>query len=122
MTGDGEVRIYVDGEYDMKGQATWGTKNQVDSLFVYSKEVDRITEFYGVLYTDALSVQGAGGGGPSNTDLYGAIIATSDKIDTAGQLKVEYGDALDGIVLEEVEVEYALILYLHVSENVVKVD
>ncbi len=117
VTGEGEVRIYVDGEFNMNGQAEWGTKDQVDSLFVYSKEAKRVTALHGVLYTDAVKVRGQG-----STAMYGAVISTADKITTAGNFEVEYAEELDGIVLEEVEVEFALITYLHVTENVVKVD
>ncbi|MEF8914044.1 DUF7289 family protein [Natronomonas sp.] len=122
VVGDGKVEIYVDGEFDMNGQPTWGRDSQVDSLFVYSLGVDRITEFYGVIYTDDVDVAGAGGGGPSSTDLKGALISTADNIEASGQLKVEYDPALENIQLEEVETEFATLMYLHVTDNKVRVE
>lgn len=122
ITGDGQVDIYINGEYRMNGQPTWGGEDSVDQLTVYSQSADRITEFYGILYTGAVDVQGAGGGGPGNVDFQGALISTSDNVEISGQLRVEYDEALEDQILQEIDLEFATINYLHVSHSTVRVE
>lgn len=137
IQGDGNVRIYIDGEYDMRGQAAWNgngnggnngggstgdTENNVDQLMVYSQSVDRITQFNGVLYTGAFSIDGGGGGSPDSTNFQGALISTADDVEVGGNIRIEYDGSLQDRILQEVDLEYATINYLHVSHSVVKVE
>lgn len=178
IEGDGNVTIYVAGDFRMSGQATWGNSSNVDSLMLYSDSVSRITGIYGILYTDAVSLEGSGsglngggsgegtgggsgeedgggpgegtGGGPSEEDgdesgeedcdeedgegsgdcggsnqaihLQGALISTADDIEMSGNVGIRYEQSLGNTVLEDVQTEYATVVYLHVSEERVRID
>lgn len=118
VTGDGTVKIYVDGEFHMKGQATWGNAGQRDSLLIYSDEVDRITTYHGIIYTDAIKIAGQGAG----KGIVGALISTADTVTLTGNSQVSYDPSLSSTTLQEVEVAFAEISYLHITENKIKVD
>jgi hypothetical protein len=115
VTGDGSVTLYVDGEFHMNGQPTWGDESHVDSLVIYSKTVDRITRLHGVLYTGAVDVDGAGGG--NSMDLTGALVSTSDDVEMGGNVDIEYHSSLSGSNVQEVDLEFAKLSYLHITNN-----
>ncbi|WP_302082930.1 DUF7289 family protein [Salinibaculum rarum] len=115
VTGDGSVTLYVDGEFHMNGQPTWGDESHVDSLLIYSKTVDRITRLHGVLYTGAVDVDGAGGG--NSMDLTGALVSTSDDVEMGGNVDIEYHSSLSGSNVQEVDLEFAKLSYMHITNN-----
>lgn len=117
VTGDGNVTVYVDGEFHMNGQTVWGNCAQVDSLLIYSEDVSRIAELHGVLYTDAISIKGKGG----RKGLVGALVSTADTVSLGGNAQITYDDSLGTRTIQEVETEYAGISYLHVTHNEIKV-
>lgn len=118
ITGDGEVTIYVDGEFRMDGQTTWGEESTVDSLTVYSTDLQRATTFYGFIYTDAVDIAGRGAG----EGLTGALVSTADTVEISGNAAITYDESLAENEVQEVEVEFASISYLHITENEISVD
>ncbi|WP_302083383.1 DUF7289 family protein [Salinibaculum rarum] len=118
VTGDGSVTIYVNGDFSMQGQIVWGNCAQVDSLILYSKDNSRITEFYGVIYTNNFSVQGKGG----KKGLVGALVSTADTVELGGNAKIAYHDSLRDTTIQEVEMKFAAISYLHVTHNEIVVE
>jgi hypothetical protein len=118
IVGDGTVRVYVNGTYDMKGQAVWGSQNETDSLVTYSRDIDRFTKYYGAIYTGAVDVAG---GGKYSPNVKGAVVSTADDVEMTGNSNITYDDALEDRVIESVETEFAEISYLHISANTVKI-
>jgi hypothetical protein len=118
INGDNDVTVYINGSFRMGGQPTWGDESNVDQLVVYSKDVDRITEFYGILYTGDVDSRGLGAGNGLN----GSLISTAGDVTLSGNSQVTYNDELADIVLEEVNTPLATITYLHISEHTIRLD
>jgi hypothetical protein len=118
IVGDGTVRVYVNGTYNMKGQAVWGSQSKIDSLVTYSRDIDRFTKYYGAIYTGAVDVAG---GGKYSHNVEGAIVSTADDVEMTGNANVRYDDSLEDDIIESVETEFATISYLHISANTVRI-
>jgi hypothetical protein len=118
IVGDGTVRVYVNGTYDMTGQAVWGSPDETDSLITYSRDVDRFTKYYGAIYTGAVEVAG---GGKYSPNVEGAVVSTADDVEMTGNADIGYDDSLGDRVIESVETEFAEISYLHISANTVRI-
>jgi hypothetical protein len=71
-----------------------------------------------VIYTDAVEIKGAG----HDPDLLGAVVSTADTVTMGGNVDIEYGTALANSKLQEVEVEFAKISYLHISQNEIEIE
>lgn len=118
IVGDGTVTIYVDGDIKMNGQPKWGNSSNPGSLKMYGEQLDRITEFYGVLYTSTTDIAGAG----SDPDLRGALISTAGNVNMAGNVDIEYDDAVKNQVLTEVQPEFPTVSYLHIGKSRITVS
>jgi hypothetical protein len=118
ITGENDVKIYVDGLFHQNGAPSWGEKEKVDQLTLYAHETDRIREFYGIVYTDETTVKGIG----NSPGLVGALISTDDKIELGGNSKITYDPSLSETVVDEVTTPLATINYLHISERTVRVE